>query len=210
MGKTNYDASNNVIGRSEKDGNKETHYDKSGNKIGSSQTEGSGWTNEYDNGGNLTGYSRKDGEWTTRYDKSLNKDGYTRHDGNTSTHYDSGLNKTGSSDSGSNGGGCFISSACISGIGLADDCPELQSLRFFRDNYLRQSKEGQSLIDEYYRIAPEILKAIEKRGDSRQLLNELFWTLVKPTVDLIASGKNEDAVAHYRDYVLQLKNTFGC
>lgn len=215
MAKTNFDAGGNQIGTSEKSGNIETHYDNNGNRVGSSVSDGT-FTRELDGHGNLRGYSTKNGNWTTNYDKSLNKTGYSHSNGSSDSHYDSSYNSTGSSsnsgssDSGSSSGGCFLSTACSNGIGLPDNCPELQSLRIFRDTYLNNTQDGKNLIKEYYQIAPGILKAIENRGDSHQILVELFDNLVKPTVELIEKGNYETAVAHYKNCVLQLKNKLGC
>ena len=57
----------------------------------------------------------------------------------------------------SNGGGCYITTACVHAKGLSDNCYELQILRMYRDTWLINQKEGKALIGEYYRIAPIII-----------------------------------------------------
>ena len=55
---------------------------------------------------------------------------------------------------------CFISTACIESKGLPDDCEELNCLRHFRDKFVGNLPCGNELIEEYYKIAPKIVSAI--------------------------------------------------
>lgn len=73
-----------------------------------------------------------------------------------------GITSSGSGSSGSSGGGgggrsCFIATATF-GTSMAN---EVQSLRFFRDNYLLTNRPGEFIIDLYERYSPPIARIIE-------------------------------------------------
>jgi hypothetical protein len=58
--------------------------------------------------------------------------------------------------------GCFITTAALSVFDKPDDCYELTMFGNFRDNRLIHEPEGKSIIHEYYRIAPAIIKEIKQ------------------------------------------------
>lgn len=119
-----------------------TDYDSKGKKIGHSSPSLFGGYNHYDNNGHKTGHS----------DLGL-FGGYT--------HYNSDGKKTGSSDPGifgsynhSDSQGCYIAT-CVYG---SYDCPEVWTLRRFRDECLRRSAFGRAFIRVYYALSPTVVK----------------------------------------------------
>ena len=65
--------------------------------------------------------------------------------------------------------GCFLTTACVEYKGLADDCEELTKLRAFRDNYLKTTEEGKAVVEEYYRIAPQIVEKINASAKKAEI-----------------------------------------
>lgn len=119
-----------------------TNYDEHGHKTGRSEPGLFGGYNHYDNHGRKTGHS----------DPSL-FGGYN--------HYDSHNNSTGSSDPGMFGGynhsssqGCYVATAVYGSY----DCPEVWTLRRFRDNKLASTWYGRAFIRTYYAISPTLVK----------------------------------------------------
>lgn len=104
----------------------------------------------------------------------------------------------------SSSGGCFLTSACTAARGLPDDCYELQTLRAFRDGWLKQQPDGEALIAEYYEAAPKIVKAIDFRDDRLKVYDEIYETLVKPCVELIEKQDYQQAKLVYQAKTLQL------
>lgn len=98
----------------------------------------------------------------------------------------------------SSSGSCFLTSACVDAKGLADDCRELTVLREFRDGWLRAQPGGEEEVAEYYRIAPSIVEKIKARDDAMDIFEVIYNELVQPCVELIGSGKNEDAYELYK------------
>ena len=76
-------------------------------------------------------------------------------------HYDKNGHKTGGSDPGFLGGynhndtgGCYVAT-CVYG---SYDCPQVWTLRRFRDNTLAKSIFGRAFIRSYYAVSPTIVR----------------------------------------------------
>lgn len=106
---------------------------------------------------------------------------------------------------GQDSSGCFLTSACVEAKGFPDDCHELTVLRRFREGYLSSLPEGRDEIAEYYFVAPQIVAEIKKRADSIAVFDSIYEKLVKPCVEMIDHGENENAHALYRATVQQLR-----
>lgn len=107
-----------------------------------------------------------------------------------------------------NENGCFLTSACVKAKGLPDDCRELQTLRQYRDLYLRKTQTGMEKVREYYRVAPKIVEAVNARQDSDRIWDNVYRDLVSVCVELIDEGKNEEAFDIYKSYTMLLKRKY--
>lgn len=96
---------------------------------------------------------------------------------------------------------CFLTTACTAARGLADDCAELTTLRRLRDGFMRPSPCDAALVEEYYRIAPTIVRSVNARINRQEIWNLVYSDLVTPAVDLISTGKQREAVQLYGEYV---------
>jgi hypothetical protein len=103
---------------------------------------------------------------------------------------------------------CFLTSACTFSKGLPDDCIELTTLRQYRDGFLWEDPEGKELIKEYYHLGPEIVNAINRCSNRKEIYDYMYGSLVLPSVNLIDNGKLAEAKEYYRDYVTSLKGVF--
>ncbi|MCD8198008.1 MAG: hypothetical protein LUE24_12740 [Lachnospiraceae bacterium] len=103
---------------------------------------------------------------------------------------------------------CYITTAVCVGLGKGPDCPELQILKDYRDQYLETTPEGHALVEEYYDIAPTIVKRMEKSPDSVMLYKELYQDYLTPCIQEIAAGQYEECRAHYQEMVLDLKEKY--
>ena len=100
---------------------------------------------------------------------------------------------------------CFLTSACVEYMCKPDDCEELTALRAFRDTYMKSVNNGKKLIEEYYEIAPEIVKKINASG-CKNVYYEYIYSIIKKCVDLLSLGKNEETLREYQVMVLKLKS----
>ena len=103
--------------------------------------------------------------------------------------------------------GCYLTSACTEAMQLPDNCYELQTLRKFRDDYVAQTTDGRSMIEEYYETAPEIVDAINATGNGNEIFKGLYAE-INEIVSLIENGKSEEAVLAYRILTQSLKNKY--
>lgn len=97
---------------------------------------------------------------------------------------------------GSGSGGCFLTTACCVYKGLPDDCHELQLLRKFRDEYIKEQPYGEELIGCYYAEGPLIVQAINSANERDAILEDTYQKIVS-IVKTIEVGKNEEAVIQY-------------
>ncbi len=97
--------------------------------------------------------------------------------------------------------GCFITTACVTALGCSDDCRELTAMRSFRDGWLKHQLSGEAEIQKYYKIAPQIVCAINKNPDSDKIFRRIYTDFILPCVSFIEWGNNKPA---YRLYTLMV------
>ena len=96
---------------------------------------------------------------------------------------------------------CFLTTAVCEYLGKADDCEELTTLRAYRDNWLAKQPGGRELIEEYYAIAPGIVRAMKESARYGEICEELLARYIRPCLALIAEGKNEECKLLYMEMV---------
>lgn len=106
-------------------------------------------------------------------------------------------------------GGCFLTTACVDAMGMADDCWVLESARKFRDTFMAETTEKAKEILEYYEIAPKVVENINKRIDAKKIWKRFFWGDIVPFVEAI--GQNELQKAHelYKKLIKKAKELSG-
>lgn len=102
--------------------------------------------------------------------------------------------------SSSSGSGCFLTTACVEYKGLADDCEELTKLRAFRDNYLKTTEEGKAVVEEYYRVAPQIVEKVNA-SEKKAEIYDYIYKEIHTCIACIEKGDNDGAVNVYRGMV---------
>ena len=102
---------------------------------------------------------------------------------------------------------CYITTACVRAMGLPDDCLELATLRWLKDNKIVKTAEGRKALKEYDEVGPEIVKSINYNADSSGIWKYLH-SEIRKAVAMVLSGDNEGAFSHYRKISLELKKYF--
>jgi parallel beta-helix repeat protein len=67
-----------------------------------------------------------------------------------------------------------IDGSCTSGVIYGEHSEETELLRYFRDNVLSQTPEGQELIELYYQWSPVIVKAMEEDEEFKEDIKEMI------------------------------------
>jgi hypothetical protein len=91
------------------------------------------------------------------------------------------------SNSGGGGGMCFITTAACEHFNLSDDCDELTTLRWFRDNIMKTGGWAPD-VETYYQLAAELGPKLEAIEDSQ------FWAQV---FEFITKSVSEIKKKHY-------------
>lgn len=119
--------------------------------------------------------------------------------------WDNGYDSGGGSGSSS---GCFITTATLNSIGKTDNCEELNKFRNFRDNWLSKQDDGNDLILEYYKIAPEIVKAINAKASAKEIYQELWNKKIKVCLEFINNNQFKEAKLIYCNVIINLKKKY--
>lgn len=106
-------------------------------------------------------------------------------------------------------GGCFLTTACVDAMGMADDCWVLESARKFRDTFMTETPEKAREIREYYEIAPQVVEGINKRGDAKRIWKRFFWGDIIPFVESIQKSELEKAHELYKKLIKKAKELSG-
>lgn len=105
-------------------------------------------------------------------------------------------------------GKCFITSAVCQYLGKSDDCYELTAFRSFRDSWLRMQPGGRELIEEYYRIAPGIVAAIDSQPNSPAIYQSILDNYLIPCLRYIELGQYDKCKDTYVTMVNTLKKQY--
>ena len=102
---------------------------------------------------------------------------------------------------------CFLTTACVRHYNLPDNCYQLQTLRSFRDNYLKNLNGGNDLIQQYYLVAPSIVKLLNQHPDKESLFKKIFHQ-INIACALIERDKNSKAKKLYVKVISNLVKYF--
>ena len=175
---THYDSRGRKTGYSQDSGfGKTTHYDANGRKVGHSYDSGFGSKTHYDSKGREVGKTYDSGLGSSKhYDRNGRQVGYSYDSGHSSSHY-------------SGEGGCYIAT-CVYGT---YDCPQLWTLRRFRDEVLSKYKLGRKFIRFYYQTSPSL---VERYGNTK--LFNVFWKNILDVFVRYLNNNNIDS-SKYED-----------
>lgn len=103
---------------------------------------------------------------------------------------------------------CYVTSAVCESLGKPDDCYELKLLKNYRDGYLSSQPDGEELIEEYYNIAPTIVKRINKRENASEIYQSIFKDYISPCIQNIEAEQNEACKQIYTDMIRILQKEY--
>lgn len=103
---------------------------------------------------------------------------------------------------------CYLTSACVYSKALKSDCYELETLRIYRDKWLKNAIGGEKIISEYYKIAPKIVSIINECESRENIYEEIYENMVLPCVRLIEQKRYVDVIDIYKNETLKLASKF--
>jgi len=98
-----------------------------------------------------------------------------------------------------NDSGCFITTAVCSSLNKPDDCDELMTMRWYRDKIKSEDADMAELIKEYYRVAPGVVKKIDKESNASQIYRGLWENSISKIYRSLKQEKYRDATLRYID-----------
>ena len=108
----------------------------------------------------------------------------------------------------SSNGGCYITTAVCESLHKPDNCYELNAFRNFRDNWLKNQSDGETLIADYYEIAPLIVEKIDSLPNSTKIYNFIWKEYLNPCLNFIENGNYQACKNLYIKMVKILKATY--
>lgn len=105
-------------------------------------------------------------------------------------------------------GFCYITTAVCETLNKPDDCYELMMFRGFRDKYLLTQEDGQGLVEEYYHIAPLIVRNINSLENKDNIYKDIWNDYLRKCLKAIESGDNARCKSEYMRMVIELKKQY--
>lgn len=103
---------------------------------------------------------------------------------------------------------CFITTAVCESLGRPDDCAELNALRSFRDGWLASQEDGRAMIEEYYLLAPILVRKMDGSADRKAVYGHLWNDYLRPCLDQLEQGNLQACRDGYRSMVDELRGRY--
>lgn len=101
-------------------------------------------------------------------------------------------------------GGCYLTTAMCNILGFEDHCEVLDTLRAFRDDYMKNTDECKPLLEDYDNVGPVISKYLDEDTDRVQTSLVMLNSYIKPAIDFIDAKNYDAAIDVYKDMTLSL------
>lgn len=103
---------------------------------------------------------------------------------------------------------CYVTTAVCLSLGKSEDCSEIKILKDYRDGFLLDESDGQTLIDEYYDIAPTIVNRINKKDNAHEIYKQIYQNYIEPCISLIGENRMHDCKELYVSMMRNLQQEF--
>lgn len=106
-------------------------------------------------------------------------------------------------------GGCYLTTAMCNILGYEDHCYALDTLRDFRDNYMKKTPECLPLLKDYDLVGPKICEKLENDGNKKRTANIMLTEFITPAIICIKKNDYDNAIEIYKDMTLGLMDYYG-
>ncbi|MCM1388340.1 MAG: hypothetical protein NC231_13510 [Bacillus sp. (in: Bacteria)] len=103
---------------------------------------------------------------------------------------------------------CYVTTAVCCGLQKGADCREIMLMKKYRDEYIEQQPDGEALIEEYYDIAPTIVKRIAKESSPEEKYRYLWEHYLQYCVAMIEAGQYRECLETYTAMMNELKEKY--
>ena len=144
-----------------------------------------------------------------KYDRHKSTDNicysYTKAYSRSSGEYHNAIDYSKNKDSSA----CYLTTMMCSILKINDSNYYLNTLRDFRNNYLKNNCEYRHLLVEYDIVGPIISKYLIEDKNNKLIAAKMFYNYIKPVVSLIEDKMYKDAIVRYMMMVNSLKSIYG-
>ena len=109
---------------------------------------------------------------------------------------------------GNSSGGCYLTTAVCDILGKEDDCPTLEALRSFRDNYMKKHEECIPLLEDYDVVGPIISEKLAKDDNRVKIANAMLNIFINEALDAIKDKEYNAAIDTYENMTIYLMDYF--
>lgn len=103
---------------------------------------------------------------------------------------------------------CFVTTAVCQGLNKEPECEEIRLMKQYRDEYLSAQPDGECQIEEYYDIAPTIVKRIARTENPQGEYQYLWDHYISRCVELVREGEQEECRSVYGEMMRVLKEKY--
>ena len=93
-------------------------------------------------------------------------------------------------------------------LNKTDDCLELQKLRKYRDNWLRNQNYGEEIIREYYLKSQILVNNIDKSKNAKDIYKSIWDNHLNHIIESIDMGNHSKALQLYKEMVHSLSTKY--
>jgi len=103
---------------------------------------------------------------------------------------------------------CYITTAVCNSLNMSENCKELTMLKDYRDNILLKEKGGEAIVNDYYDIAPTIVKRINKSDNCNEIYKTLYTDHISKCIEDIENKQFDACKEQYMKMINELKSLY--
>lgn len=107
------------------------------------------------------------------------------------------------------GGGCYLTTCMCEVLGFEDHCNTLDSLRSFRDDYMKNDPECLPLLEDYDVVGPLICDRINSDDNKFRTAHVMLLEYVVPAIGFINNNDYDSAIEIYKNMTTDLMDYYG-
>ena len=104
-------------------------------------------------------------------------------------------------------GGCYLTTAMCDILGQEDNCPILETLRGFRDNYMKKHEEYLPLLEDYDVVGPVISDRLFN-DENKDKIAQAMLLFINEAIDSIKDKEYTSAINTYENMTIYLMDYF--
>lgn len=106
------------------------------------------------------------------------------------------------------GGGCYLTTCMCDVLGFGDHCNTLDTLRNFRDSYMKNNEECLPLLEDYDVVGPLICNKINSDDNKFRTAHIMLTEYISPAINCIDNNDYDTAIEFYKNMTTDLMDYY--